>query len=86
MNQEEERIIRSFIKVMSKLPDKRISQVENNKDIVQIIIFDRIFMLYECRIILNVLYTRSYVKDVWIQFISNRYIQRALVNASASRR
>lgn len=67
MNQEEERIIRSFIKVMSKLPDKRPSQVENNKDIVQIIIFDRIFMLYECRIILNVLYTRGRMDSIYFE-------------------
>ncbi|WP_220741282.1 helix-turn-helix domain-containing protein [Leuconostoc miyukkimchii] len=58
--------------------DKKIklevsSQVENSKDILQIFIFDMSPMLYERRIILNVLYTRPYIKDAWTHFISNRY-------------
>ncbi|MGR8825832.1 helix-turn-helix domain-containing protein [Leuconostoc mesenteroides] len=48
-------------------------QVNQNKDIIGIFIEDMAPLLYKKREELRVLYTRPYIKIIWLQFIKSKY-------------
>lgn len=61
------------------------SQIECDKDIVEIFVFNMAPMLYERRRVLNLLYTRPYVKNIWIKFITTKYTQLLSSHQKVSR-
>lgn len=74
-------LIYELIVIVDKKIKLQVSlQVENNKNIVEIFIFDMAPMLYERRTVLNLLYTRPYVKDIWVKFITEKYNQLLLTH------
>lgn len=54
-------------------------KVAENKNIMTIFLEDMAPLLYRKRFELNVLYTRSYIKNIWISFIRSKY-KRILSN------
>ncbi|MCT4386636.1 XRE family transcriptional regulator [Leuconostoc pseudomesenteroides] len=74
-------LIYEFIVIIDRKINLQVSlQVENNKDIVEIFVFDMTPMLYERRAVLNLLYSHPYVKDIWTQFITEKYHQLLLTH------
>ena len=54
-------------------------KVFSNKNILSIFIEDMAPLLYQKRLELNILYTRPYIKNIWISFIRTKY-KRILSN------
>lgn len=54
-------------------------KVAENKNILTIFLEDMAPLLYRKRLELNVLYTRPYIKNIWISFIRSKY-KRILLN------
>lgn len=72
-------LVYEFIVVVDRKINLQVSlQVENRKDIIEIFVFDMAPMLYERRLVLHLLYSRPYVKNIWLKFIKEKYNQLLL--------
>lgn len=74
-------LIYEFIAVIDRKINLQVSlQVENRKDIIEIFVFDMAPMLYERRLVLHLLYSRPYIQNIWIKFITEKYHQLLLTH------
>lgn len=59
-------------------------EIKNNKNVIDIFINSMIPLLYNEKDKLQILYTRYYIKDIWLKFIKTRYTKIIIENSKIS--
>ncbi|MEX0379954.1 helix-turn-helix domain-containing protein [Leuconostoc sp. MS02] len=68
-----------IVDVDSDIKKELETHVFKGKDPLTIFIEDMMPLLYQKRVTLHLLYTRSYIKGIWLNFINNKY-KKLLIN------